>query len=618
MSDLSISKTLKHAAKSDDPMVKRLTDIANLLVENEDKLRDSVRDLEKKVSDLSEELRNATKQISTLTTRLGNLENRLTENERKNKTLEEMVKSQPKLIENLKMAESECENLRSNVNELTAEVDAQKEKINAGQEKIKQMEQDLVLATLQTEVVENELDRKTRQNSQTGNFPSSFDVAQKSKPQAAQKQNESEAPAAQSGDTSMKPRNDKTTSSRVRTGKPRGAKPGHEVHKKEHTAEPDKIVNHYVRKAPTGAVPVRDENGNFLYCAVQETTVRITGEVTEHRYIPDPKGEKLDDDVMNQFKINSTVYSREFKSFCVFLLIFARMPYNRVVSVVKSITHGKITISEGTLAKWAKKLADNSRVWNDECLNRLMQEKTLYVDETSILISGERHWVHCIASETEVIYTVTRTRGDKEKGAAGILKEKGYKGVVVHDHFASYRLLTDVLHQECNVHISRYMRNGVEFDHCPECSEMLQLYKELREEKAERMSRGEKGLNPREYEEIREKFISLCALGMERWEKKAAECGGLEAVKKYTPPYYRTFRRMKQDPEHYLLFLKDFSVPFGNNRAERCVGGFKSKIRTARQCVTENGARVLADLMSLSETAHANDKDILEVFAAMM
>ena len=478
---------------------------------------------------------------------------------------------------------------------------------------------------------ERKIERLEKGNSTTTNFPTPFDVCGKSKsPQPEMRSTDKETDQKTAGDTAGMQTPEESVleqqknihrtpiSSRKKTGSPRGGRPGDNTDTRKGLVEhPDEIVIRRVTKVPSGAVQSIDEEGNTYY-AVQTSGIEVKNTITETRFYIDPEGEKLPDDVMDAFKINHLIYAPSLKGLCLFLLFYCRVPYAKIVETISSLTHSKAAISEGTIAKWASSLTKNSRPLTDEALDRILKEEVLYADETGFKVSGKTYWMHVLASATEAFYVVTEKRGDKENAPVGILQKAGYTGCLVTDHFASYQVLKEITHAECNVHIERYLRNGLQFDHCEACGKMLDLYSEMRALKKKQVEAGQTGLDTATLEEVKRRFLEICRQGMETWEDLLAKINEPEKLKQYTPPYYTTFKRMAAKPDDYLRWLMDYKIPFGNNRAEQCIQKPKAKMRSARQCVTKNGSDQIAAAMTVMETARAHEQNILDLFCGLL
>lgn len=611
---------VQFALKFNDPMVRRVGEIADQAIKRNHKIQNELKEQTRELNEMKKvvrtknsELKKALKAKETDTRKINRLEVRI-------QSLETMLTSSGRVAEEVRTANSqnktlleENDALKKTIEKLNAIIEQKNISESQKDNVIKELKARLEMETQEKEVTADELNRQTRQNSTNSNYPTPFDTGRRTPSKSKESQNQTDTQSQTAAEIMAEEANKKRlpSSSRTRSGNPRGGQKGHPVHRKELSDNPDHVLYRFVKKVPAGAVKCTDENGRVYY-AVQTITMKTIAETTETRYYPDPDGETPSQEEMTTFSVSSVAYSTAVKSLCLFLLIFSRMPYNRVVSTIASITHDQIKLSGGTIAKWVQSISKKAQSVNRAVLKRMMKEKVLYCDETGIRISGKMYWLHVLASDKEVVYIVTRTRGGSEKGPVALIKEMGFKGTLVHDHYASYLTLTDVLHQECNVHIERYMRNGIDFDHSLACSDMLDLFKKLRQKKAEMQSKGETGFSEEEYEETFSEFNRICKAGMKEWEDRADKCGGMEKMKKFTPPYYNTLKRMKESPDDYLRFILDFDVPFGNNRAEQCVATAKTKFRVSRQCVTEDGAEALAELLTFTESGRSRDANILD------
>lgn len=615
MSKLSNRHSIQHSLDSSIPTERHVASIALDLYNQVERLTLELRSERKMHSD-------SRKRENKSNVRCRALEKQVKNLSKKNQRLEDMVKNQPNLVAENKELAREAEYQRKRADAQEKRADRNEKKRQEALSALKKEQAAHRQTQLMVESLECQLNRQTHQNSQTSNLPSSLDFGPRSKAKDEKneekpKSEESTAAAAKADKSEEdKPIKRPPTSSRKPSGRKRGGQPNHPCHKKGLCDNPDEIIEKKVSEIPWGAEAVRDENGNLLYYAAQTTTMKLTAVITEIHYYLDPQGETLSQKEMDTFRVGASTYSDEFRAICVFLLIYGKIPYGRLVKVIQSMTRGQIKFSPGTIAKWAQKLSKQSKEERSKILDRILQSSVVHVDETGVKVSGKLHWVHAIANKSEVVYILTESRGDKETSPTAILRDREYKGTVVHDHFSTYQSLENVRHAECNVHISRYMRNGETYDHCDECDEMLDLFSDLLALKDKGLEEGRKGATDQEYQEAKAKMIDICTRAMNRWESRLAESNNPDKMKKCTPPYYTTCRRMKKNPEEYLRFYEDFEVPFGNNIAEQCMGAFKAKMKVSKQFVTIEGGEAVTNLMTVVES-HKNE-DLLEIFTDLM
>ena len=78
-----------------------------------------------------------------------------------------------------------------------------------------------------------------------------------------------------------------------------------------------------------------------------------------------------------------------------------------------------------------------------------------HLDETGFRIAGKTQWLHVLSTPWLTFY-----RTDAKRGSL----LAGLKGILVHDHWASYFKIPGVLHAMCNAHHLRELQALVEID----------------------------------------------------------------------------------------------------------------------------------------------------------
>ncbi|WP_308191029.1 IS66 family transposase [Pseudonocardia terrae] len=77
-------------------------------------------------------------------------------------------------------------------------------------------------------------------------------------------------------------------------------------------------------------------------------------------------------------------------------------------------------------------------------------------DETGLRVAGALACVHCARTGTDTLITCHPKRGRVGIDAAGVLP--GFRGVAVHDAWASYDTYLDAAHQLCCAHALRELQ----------------------------------------------------------------------------------------------------------------------------------------------------------------
>lgn len=429
------------------------------------------------------------------------------------------------------------------------------------------------------------IDKLKYMNSTNSNLPSSMDIMGRTKAKAE-------------------------ASTRVSSGRKRGGQKHHPLHKSKVTDKVDHIKTMKVKKAPTGAIPVKGEDGKINYYVTQEVDLLLKSVITETRYYIDENGKDLDKKILNKYAINPLVYSGNFKATTVYLNQKGTIPLQRLSDMIYEISKGSIQLRPGTISKWCNECHKKSEKAKEEILKDILSGALIHVDETGMKVNGEQYWIHVLTSEKGSIYLMTKTRGDKEKGPVKLLEF--YSGIVLHDHFTTYQILKLCQHAECNAHIDRYLKSGIDFDHNEECQELLDLLHEMLHRKYKLIEEGKTSMPDDEIKKFEISYLEVLKRGVKSYNDKHPNI-----EKKYEPDFVKTFKRMIIFKEDHLRFIKNFIVPYTNNNAEKGCRAVKAKKNTSRQFVSELGGQAYVSILSLLQTSRIKNENALETLKSV-
>jgi len=128
-----------------------------------------------------------------------------------------------------------------------------------------------------------------------------------------------------------------------------------------------------------------------------------------------------------------------------------------------------------------KRVADVAENEYNELKQRIRAAKTVYVDETSFSVLGDRCWVWVFRSDEDILLVIRKTRG------SNVLREilgENYAGNVVCDCWSSYNFMSDAYAnlQRCWAHLLRKSEELTETVVGKHFHEKLQeLFKEIKE-----------------------------------------------------------------------------------------------------------------------------------------
>lgn len=543
----------------------RLIEINQELVKTNSTLTDNNNQLKHQIGEKRDVISKLNYKIKDLTIQKYNSEQKILELKKENNDFLEYIKN----------LENELIEIRKENEKQKEEYERKQREIDATLKKNKQI----------IKKYENIIKKMKHSNSDNSNMPSSYDILGRTRAKAQ-------------------------ANTREKSEKKRGGQTHHPLHKSRLREEAENIIIKRVKKAPQGAVAIKDKKGEIQYYATQEVDLIVKSRIVETRYYIDEKGEELSEQELKTYAINPLTYSGHFKAVTVYLNQKGTIPLQRISEMMEEISQGNVKLQAGTISKWCEECHKKSEKKQTEIIKELLKERVVHVDETGIKVNGKQSWIHTLTNEKGAVFFMSTKRGDKEGGTLQYLN--GYEGTIVHDHFVAYQSLTHCKHAECNAHIDRYLKSGIEFDKSSECKEMLELLHEMLNRKKELIENKESKMTAEEIKRYEERYEEVLKRGLEKYKGENPK-----VKKKYEPEYIKTFRRMIKYKEDHLRFIKDFQVPYTNNAAERQCRVVKTKKNASGQFVSERGAQAYVSILSLLQTAKIKNENALETLESV-
>lgn len=510
-----------------------------------------------------------------------------------NKTLTGQNQGYRKQMSNLRFKIKDLESQKYTINKKYLDAKDENDEILEELKKIqkqidelkKENEQHRIGIKQQEKVIKRQkdiIDKLKYMNSTNSNLPSSLNILTHTKPNSQ-------------------------TSERMETSSnKRGGQKHHSLHKSNVKESADHINIIKVKKVPTGAVPVKNKQGMIEYYVTQEVDLLLKSVIRETRYYLEETGNELEQRIMRKYAVNPLTYSSRFKASIVYLNQKGTIPLQRLCDMMREISEGSIQLQPGTISKWCQECDRKSQKEQEEILEDILGEPLIHVDETGAKINGEPYWIHVLTNGKGSIFRITKKRGDKEKGPVKILES--YTGIVEHDHFSSYKALITCIHAECNAHIDRYLKSGIDFDKNEECREMLELLHEMLHRKHVLMGEGKTKMPDTERKAYEECYIEILERGLKNYKEKQPNI-----EKRYEAEYVKTFRRMLAYKDDHLRFITNFLVPYSNNNAEINCRQVKAKKNASGQFVSEMGGQAYTGILSLLQTAKIRKDNALGI-----
>jgi len=152
-----------------------------------------------------------------------------------------------------------------------------------------------------------------------------------------------------------------------------------------------------------------------------------------------------------------------------------RLPHRKIQDALGRM-YG-LDISPATILDLTRRAADAVQSQYDMILDRIRNASIVYIDETSIDVQGELHWIWIFTTPSEIFVVIRKSRGMKV--LMEVLTRK-FSGIIVCDGWKPYPKFTKRI-QRCWAHLLRESKDLAEKieEAIPLHKALTQLYQEL-------------------------------------------------------------------------------------------------------------------------------------------
>jgi transposase-like protein len=304
--------------------------------------------------------------------------------------------------------------------------------------------------------------------------------------------------------------------------------------------------------------------------------------------------------------VNTVTYGDNLKTLVTMLINEGMVSINRVSDLIKSLTDDVIHLSEGTIVNFNYELAKKCEPIVDKIKDILIKSNVLHVDESGLRINGKLNWIHTACDEENTLYMTHEKRGKEAAEDMGILSY--FVGTLIHDHLKSYYKYTAMEHGECNAHILRYLKGIIDIFKREEAESLIKLLIEANSAKKTTILNGRQSFSEEEIAEYEGKYLDL----LNNWKGKYFADIKSSKDAKYHNDERCLLERMIEYKDEHLRFIKDFSVPFDNNMAERSLRMIKAKCKISGGFRSDKGAEAFSKIRSVIGTIKKRGKNVFK------
>ncbi len=387
----------------------------------------------------------------------------------------------------------------------------------------------------------------------------------------------------------------KITNNREKTGKKPGAQPGHPHHPRK-PLKPDKIVEiqteeklkNNSRYVPTGNIISRQTIGVAVVPVVTEYHAMEFHDKKKGRKVHSAFPGGVADDVN---------YDESMKAVLFLLNSRCNVSLEKTAQFVSNVTGGALSPSVGMINGLCREFSSKSKKEQDDLFKALLDAPVMHVDGTTARVNGSNNNVVVCSNGAATMYFARENKG--HAGIKGTPVET-FGGILIHDHEACfYSYGSD--HQECMVHIERYLKDSIENEKNLTWSKsMLELIQEMIHEN--NLAPAE-GIADERIAEFEARYDAIVQTATKEYED--------DPPSDYYRDGYNLYLRMIEYKHNHLLFLSNPLVDPDNNLCERKARILKGKFNQAISLRSFEHLTYFCECLSVLDHFATDDADNL-------
>lgn len=376
---------------------------------------------------------------------------------------------------------------------------------------------------------------------------------------------------------------------------------------------PDKIIQHGSACCQGCGASLSEVEGVVLARRQEIEIPEKPVEVIEHQRLQQqcPGCGHLNQGQWPAYLTGKVQYGRRFKAFCLYLLSYQLLPYERTAELLALLfgyQPGGGTLQSILSHAYARLAAIEAAI-----KGAIRASPVGHSDETGIRVAGQTKWLHVVSTLAYTYYYWSQYRGQKGHLADGLLPS--YAGILMHDAYPSY-FRHAYEHALCNAHLLRELQAIYETD--PSHRWAWQLRRLLRTAWSlvkTAQEAGQTQLPADQRDRILTLFDQLLDRAEQHLPRNHRQPGQRGRVAQSAPR--NLLDRLLEHKAAYLRFVTDFRVPFDNNLAERDLRMSKLQQKISGCFRTDDGANAFCRIRGYISTLRKQGHDLLSALFSL-
>lgn len=300
-------------------------------------------------------------------------------------------------------------------------------------------------------------------------------------------------------------------------------------------------------------------------------------------------------------------YGDNLRAYVAYLNTYHMLSYERITEYFNDVCNHPI--AEGTIFNILSRYYDRLEETEKKTKEVILQSEVVHADETGINVQGKLNWFHTSSCSVATYYLLHKKRGGEAMDEMDIIPN--YKGVLVTDHWGSYKSYHNVLHAFCNAHHIRELTHAIEKTKAQWAKEMKQFLQVSHKIVKRAKNRGQNSLKEEQIKRLEHRYDQIIEKGHSFFPQidKIPKDDKKDNKK---PKSQNLLLRLEKHKEETLRFITNFKVPFDNNLAERDLRMIKVKQKISGTFMSRKGGEIFARIKGFISTVKKNGRNVMD------
>ena len=406
----------------------------------------------------------------------------------------------------------------------------------------------------------------------------------------------------------------RTRSLRGKSERPSGGQAGHLGTTLEWSDEVDWVERHPVRQCQGCGAWLEQEPVVEIIVRQVYDLPPLKLEVTEHQVEVKccPVCGQETEAQFPEFVNHPVQYGPVLKGVMVYLMDGQLLPSERSVEFLDEVFGA--SVSEGTVFNTREQCFEVLEPISTAIATHLQQTPVEHFDETGMRVNGRLWWLHVACTDGLTYYFVHPKRGKAAMDEMNILPQ--FQGKAMHDSWVSYGNYEGCTHYLCNAHHLRELTFIFERYQQPWAFQMILLLGTIKHQVDVANASGQSALAPEQILEFEQRYQAILEQGLAANPPPPAPAVKPRGRVKQSPPR-NLLDRLRQRQSAVLGFMRDFTVPFDNNQAERDLRMMKLKQKISGGFRSAEGAKMFCRIRGYLSTLRKQGIPVLDALVSL-